>query len=329
MYLEKTINRQIKSLWKTVGLFAVAALIGTLTANLLGDSNGLVFAEEQTFCSETAKMAYRACRHEVADDYWIAVGSCYNLSERDDRVECLQEAFGELEEARQTCLEQNEARLEVCNELDGDPYDPQIDPADFVDPTTATPNQYWPLVPGTVWVYEGGDETITVTVTDEIKEILGVTCVVVNDVVEEDGEVIEDTDDWYAQDKEGNVWYFGEIAKNYEDGELVDLEGSWKAGVDGAKPGIIMSADPQLDRLYRQEFLLGEAEDVGKVVSLGEDTVTVPNGTFMEDVLKTEDYTPIEPDVIEFKYYAPGVGLVLEVDPETEERVELISMSMP
>jgi hypothetical protein len=196
------------------------------------------------------------------------------------------------------------------------------------------------LVPGTVWVYEGeteeGTETITVTVTEATKEIeypaesgLIFTCRVVRDVVELDGEVIEDTDDWYAQDTEGNVWYFGEISREFEDGELVSLEGSWKAGVGGAKPGIIMEADPQVDDIYRQEFFLGDAEDMGAVVSRGNESVTVPFGTYRDDVLKTKDFTPIEPDVFEFKYYAPGVGLILEVNPDTGDRVELINKTTP
>ena len=117
---------------------------------------------------------------------------------------------------------------------------------------------------------------------------------------------------------------FGEIAKNYEDGELVDLEGSWEAGVDGAKAGIIMKADPQVGDVYRQEFFLGDAEDMGEVLSLSGDE-TVPAADCDNECLVTKDYTPIEPDVEENKYYAPGVGPILEVDVETGERVELVN----
>jgi hypothetical protein len=195
-----------------------------------------------------------------------------------------------------------------------------------------------PLLAGTRWVYEGdtedGLETITVTVTDEIKEIeypeesgQVFACVVVRDVVELDGEVIEDTFDWYAQDNAGNVWYFGELSKNFEDGELVDIEGSWKAGVEGAIPGISMPAAPRVGSVCRQEYALGEAEDMATVVSLGQENVAVPYGEFSDTVLKTGEYTPIEPDAYEHKYYAPGVGMVLEVNPESGERVELIEMS--
>lgn len=207
-----------------------------------------------------------------------------------------------------------------------------MDPANFVDPTEigsrVTPNPYFPLVPGTTWIYEGGDEKITVTVTEDTKEILGVTCAVIHDVVEEDGEIIEDTLDWYAQDVEGNVWYFGEIAQNFEDGELTDIDGSWMAGVEGAKIGILMPINPVEGQVYRQEFALGEAEDMGEILSLTA-TESVAGASCTDNCLKTRDFTPLEPDVEEQKYYAPNIGVILEVDLETGERVELIEMITP
>ena len=190
-------------------------------------------------------------------------------------------------------------------------YAPVIDPATF---GPVIDNPYFPLTPGTVWYYEGESdgeaETGVVTVLAETKVVMGVTCTVVQDVVSVDGEVAEDTLDWYAQDKDGNVWYMGEESKDYEDGEVVSTKGSWEAGVDGALPGIIMLADPQVGDTYRQEFYAGEAEDIGSVLKLGE-TVTVESGTY-EDVLVTEDTNPMEPEIVERKYYAPGVGVVLE-----------------
>ena len=141
-------------------------------------------------------------------------------------------------------------------------YPVTIDPANFVE---TVDNPYFPLTPGTTWVYEGESdgeaERNEVTVTDETKTILGVTCVVVRDVVLIDGEIVEDTLDWYAQDADGNVWYMGEAVQDFEDGELVSTEGSWEAGVDGAQPGIIMLADPQVGDYYQQELYEGEAED--------------------------------------------------------------------
>jgi len=295
-------------------------------------------------CTKTSYAAKKACRNEARDDYWIAIGNCNNISDPDERSECKKEALEELKSMKEECRDQFFARMEICDEMGEGPYDPQLDPAYFVDPDDigvgVSANPYAPLIPGTVWVYEGetedGSETITVTITDDTKEIEYPAdsdkifiCRVVRDVVELDGEVIEDTDDWYAQDEEGNVWYFGEISKEFEDGELVSLEGSWKSGVDGAKPGIIMKADPREGDYYRQEFFLGDAEDMGAVVSRGEESVTVPFDTFSMDVLQTADFTPIEPDALEFKYYAPEVGMVLEEDPDSGERVELISKTDP
>jgi len=270
-----------------------------------------------------------SCQHEVREEYWEALGNCNNLPELAERVECRLEAIEERREAKEECQEQFEARQEVCEDLGQEAYHPEIDPDDFLEVSEiiANPNPYFPLVPGTIWEYEGGDETTTVTVTDDIKEILGVTCIVVRDVVEEDDEMIEDTFDWYAQDVHGNVWYFGEISKEYEDGELVALEGSWKSGEEGAKPGIIMKADPQVGDVYRQEFYLGEAEDMGEVLALGE-SVTVPAGSY-SNALKTKDYTPLEPDDMEHKFYAPGVGPVLEVDIESGDRMELVEVTTP
>lgn len=296
-------------------------------------------------CSLTSKAAFKACRFEIRDDFWIAVGNCSNLADPEARAECLAEADAALEEASELCEEQLEARLAICEELGEDPYDPVIDPGDFVDFEAVLsgagafdPNPYFPLVPGTRWVYAAKDsdgnriEVIRTEVKEETKEILGVNCIVVRDRVwefndEGERELIEDTDDWYAQDLAGNVWYFGEIAQNFEDGELVDIDGSWKAGRDFDKPGFLMLAAPVEGRLYRQEFSLGNAEDMGRVAGFV-DALQVRR-TRYENVLQTADFTPVEPDVLEFKYYAPGVGLVLEENPETGERVELRRVEIP
>ncbi|MGH7821621.1 MAG: hypothetical protein ACREQ9_17795 [Candidatus Binatia bacterium] len=282
----------------------------------------------ENFCTKTSKAARRACANEAKDDFWIAVGICHNVSDDDAREECADEAEEARDEAKEECAEQYDAREELCDALGQAPYDPVIDPANFLSPadTAASPNPYFPLVPGTTWVYEGGGETVTVTVTNETKEILGVMAMVVNDVVEdEEGDVVEDTDDWYAQDVDGNVWYVGEIAKNFEDGELVDIEGSWTAGVEGARAGIVMKATPAVSNVYRQEFALGDAEDAAEVISTT-GSESVPAASCDGDCVVTRDFTPLEPDHEENKYYAPGVGLILEVDPETGERLELVSV---
>jgi hypothetical protein len=198
-------------------------------------------------------------------------------------------------------------------------YDPAIDPARF---TATVDNPLFPLVPGTRLVYIGGDERVEVTVTTERRTILGISTVVVRDTATVNGAVIEDTFDWYAQDLDGNVWYMGEDTKEYEQGKVVSTEGSWEAGVDGAKPGILIPAVPVVGEPYRQEYAACEAEDMGEVIAVGQ-TVTVPAGTF-SGCLQTRDTTPLEPDVEETKHYCPGIGLVLSVDVASNAREELV-----
>jgi hypothetical protein len=202
-----------------------------------------------------------------------------------------------------------------------------IEPANFVK---TIDNPYFPLAPGTVFIYEGSSDgepaRTETTVTTETKSIMGVECVVVRDVDYEDGEVIEDTFDWYAQDKEGNVWYFGEESKTIEDGKVTSTEGSWRAGVDGAQPGIIMLAHPAVGMQYQQELAQGVAEDMAEVLRLG-DSLTVPYGAF-SDVLVTKEWSPLEPGTVEEKFYAPGVGLLREETVEGgNDRLELVSVT--
>jgi hypothetical protein len=200
-----------------------------------------------------------------------------------------------------------------------------LDPADFVP---VIDNPYWPMTPGTTWVYrevdeEGNEQRVEVTVTNETKTILGIKATVVHDVVSVGGEPIEVTDDWYAQDRWGNVWYLGEDTKEYENGEVVSTEGSFEAGVDGAQAGVIMPGDPQVGLAYRQEYYEGEAEDAGKILSL-DATAEVPYGSF-DGVLETEDVNPLAPDSVENKFYAKGVGPVLTVGVSGGSREELVS----
>jgi hypothetical protein len=192
------------------------------------------------------------------------------------------------------------------------PYAPRIRPADFGGPVD---NPYFPLAPGSRWVYEGkkaeGNERTVIEVTPDTKTILGVTAVVVHDTVTKGGNVKEDTFDWYAQDRQGNVWYLGEDTKEYANGAVVSTKGSWEAGVNGAQPGIIMKARRKAGASYRQEYYKGQAEDFAQVLGKRK-SVTVRAGTYHE-VLETKDFTPLEPKLLEHKYYAPGVGVVQEV----------------
>ena len=188
-----------------------------------------------------------------------------------------------------------------------------LDPARF---TARIDNPWWPMTPGNRWVYretdaQGNQQRIEVTVTNQTKRILGIDARVVHDVATTNGQVQEDTYDWYAQDDRGNVWYMGEDTKEYQNGKVTSTEGSWQAGVDGAQPGILIPAHPKPGMAYRQEYYKGQAEDGAQVLSLGR-RAKVPYGVFGNLVI-TKEFTPLEPGVVEHKFYAPGVGQVLAV----------------
>jgi hypothetical protein len=267
-------------------------------------------------------------RYEANDDYFRHVAQCQNLSDPDDKAECLAEAAEERAEALEEVRDRYEARLELCDLLGGDAYDPEIEPEDFV---ALIDHPYLPLVPGTQWTLEKHtpteDEVIVITVTEETRMVLGVECTVVRDTVTSGSDFVEDTLDYFAQDEDGNVWYFGELSMEYENGELVSLDGSWEAGVDGAKPGIVMLAAPQAGETYRQEFFLGEAEDAATVLATDANAV-VPFGAFV-DCVQTDDFSPHSPDSEENKYYAAGIGLVLEIDLVSGDRTELVDFQSP
>ena len=200
----------------------------------------------------------------------------------------------------------------VIDPGDGGVYAPMIDPAAF---TTRIDNSYLPYLPGAHWVYEastedGETERIEVTVTEERRMVMSVETIVVHDVVSIEGEVIEDTFDWYAQDDLGNVWYFGEDSKSYDEGQ-VSTAGSWEAGVDGAFPGIVMPASPTAGFAYREEFYGGEAEDLAEVVAI-DGSVETPAGSF-DELVVTINWTPLDPEFVERKWYAPGIGFVYEI----------------
>jgi len=309
-------------------LTSSAILIGSLVTVSANSWAGNDHEYGTNYCSKTTRAAFIACKEDLSDNFWESKGICINISDDDERAECFTDARVEKKESKQLCREQREARNEVCEAIGESRFDPQIDPADFVNPLeigdSISANTYMPLLKGFTRIYEAGDETVTVTVTDETVEIMGVTCIVVRDTVSENGELIEDTDDWFAQDIHGNVWYFGEISRNYEDGLLENLDGSWMAGRDGAKAGIVMQAVPESGQVYRQEWALAEAEDMGEVLSVSatESSLAVScNG----DCLQTHDFTPLEPGVNENKFYAPGIGVIVAFDvEEPEDREELV-----
>ncbi len=349
------------------GLLVAAAALALAAGPLLahgdddedGDRHG-----KRGVCSTTAKLALEACRAEARDDLLVATANCINLEDRDDRRGCKREVRKENSEFLELCKEQFDARLDVCDLVGGSPYDPDFDPDRF-EPGG---NKYFPLTVGNEWKYKSEftdeddnevTETITVRVLEDpdnpgnhaTKDVDGVTCLVVNDLVEEDGEVIEDTDDWYARNLyTGDVWYCGELARDFETfeedspalPELVSIDGSFKAGRDGDKAGILVPDRPHKRQAYRQEFSLGNAEDVAQVLStdyvFGSETnnpksldYLVPKDLaekFCSDktagCLVTRDFTPLEPDVEERKYRAPGIGVFLEVNLTEKVITELV-----
>ena len=199
-----------------------------------------------------------------------------------------------------------------------------IDPADFVSDIT---NPYLPFTPGTEYVYrsdDGSEETRTF-VTHDTRVIEGVTTTVVHDRVFTDGELTEDTFDWYAQDKDGNVWYFGEDTKELDHGVVTSTEGTWMAGENDAQPGIVMLKCPRVGDAYRQEFSLGVAQDEARIRNLAVD-VTVTYGSF-DDCLEILETTPLEKGLREYKDYAAGTGLVREVQPGGKSLNQLIEIN--
>ncbi len=192
-----------------------------------------------------------------------------------------------------------------------------LNPADF---TTKIDNRYWPMRAGSRWVYSetdttGSNQKVVIKVTHKTKLIAnGIEARVVRDTVTENGEPVEITKDWYAQDSTtGHIWYLGEYVTNYQNGKVINHDGSFEAGVDGAEPGVVMPANPKPGMTYRQEYYKGVAEDKAAIVTVGKEQVEVPFGYFNKNVLMTRDLVPLEPRVQELKFYAPGVGPLLSV----------------
>lgn len=295
------------------------------------------------FCSKTAVVLFKACRSEIKNDYLVAKAKCINVSCKENRKACFAKARGSLKEAAVLCREQFFGRLGVCGVIGEDRYDASFDPKEFDDPRNPTnPNPYFPLAVGNLWNYTEGDKSITVEVLDQTKFIEGVHCIVVRARDFEDGDLVEDTPDWYAQAKDGDVWYCGEEVKDYEsfDGddprlpELVSTDGAFKVGRDGAKPGIQFRRFPIQGEIYRQEFSVANAEDVNEVLST---TYSFGNDSDLDrfvpprlaqhfcsgNCVVTSDFSALEPGVIARKYYAPNIGLFLEVKPNSGEIVPL------
>lgn len=208
----------------------------------------------------------------------------------------------------------------------GAPYHPKIVAADF---TTNFTTRYWPLRPGATWIFngtkDGVPEHVVITVTHTPRTVYGVRCLTIVDTVTINGSLEEKTTDWYAQDKTGAVWYFGEDSKDYKNGVVSSTAGTWESGVDGALPGVVIQGAPKPGPTYRQEYRPGVAEDMARVLS-NTATQAVPAGTF-HGVIETYDTDPLNPEKVEKKFFAPGIGPVhtVRIGGSHQEEIKLVS----
>lgn len=312
-------------------LICILSAAALTAASLVAAENNR-HQDRLTVCEKSADKMFQSCRFEINEEYFATTAKCINLGVAEERAECFAEAKEARFKDKTGCGEQRQARNNVCELLAEDRYDPEglLDSSNFVsEPDDSNP--YFSLQPGHTYVARAGEnfeETIVVTVTDKVREILGVNCRVVVDIVlvKEDEEFVamEVTDDYYAQALNGDVHYCGEIARNFEDGTLVDLDGSFEAGRDLAKSGILIKAQPAEGDAHRQEYLLGEAEDVIRYVAGADNPTSVgegeggenPNFPCEGNCVKTEEFIPTEPRSGEFKYFLAGTGFVLGVDLE-------------
>ncbi len=300
--------------------------------------------DKKRFCSQTANLIFRACQHEILDDYLIASAKCLNVSDPAERSECVGEARASRGEGRQLCQEQLDGRLEACQSLGEERYDPDLDPGLFDEDLAnlTNPNPYFPLQIGYRWEFQGGDEINTLEIVDETKLIEGIRSFVVRDLVTKGDCLAEATDDWFAMAKNGNVWYLGEEVKDFEcfEGddpvrpEQTSIDGSFKAGRELDKPGIIFQASPAEGDVYLEEYSLGNAEDVTEILSttyaFGETPELdefVPEELAEKfcsgDCVVTKNFSLLEPGIFARKYYAPGIGFFLEVNPDAGEVLAL------
>jgi hypothetical protein len=308
---------------------------------LVGLVDSATVAGSTDACKAIKKLVIGSCQAEAHGTKLLTEARCNNIPDAAAQKVCVQTAETDAKDEHQSCKDKRGLWKAVCARLGPAPYSPVIDAANFPAPTTID-NPFFPLIPGTTFVYEGqtadGFEHVEFAVTHATKVILEITCVEVHDVRKVAGKVLEDTRDWFAQDKFRNVWYFGENTTLVDGGVALvdgglptDLSGTWTAGVDGAQPGFVMEGNPVVGDFYRQEFLAGEAEDMAEVKSLTA-SESVPATTCTNECLETEESSTLAPGDIEHKFYKLNVGNILTIDfaanpPERSELVQIIPPS--
>ncbi len=292
--------------------------------------------ESRAYCSQSTAALLAACKHEVQDDFDVSRAVCINTPDPVERVACSEEAREARAEGAQECAEVREAREDVCDLVGQARYAPDFDPASFDDPRQPTnPNPYQPLAIGNHWVVADGDEQVDIEVLDKVKSIEGVLCLVVSDIVSENGAPLEITDYWFAQRKDCGVVYCGENTAEYEtfpgddpqEAEQVSSDGSFKHGRDGSKAGLLFPGTPHVGDSYRQEWSPSNAEDAATVLSTsyayGQNAAldeSVPQALAAllcaaSDCVVTAEFSALSPGGLEHKYYARGIGFFLATHP--------------
>jgi hypothetical protein len=317
---------------------ALAAAGMVMLASLAG---GMAEAGSPNACRAISKLAIGSCQAEAHGTLLLTEARCNNIADAAAQKACIQAAEAAARDERQSCRDKHGLWKGVCERLGPAPYSPVIDVANFPTSTTID-NHFFPLKPGTTFVYEGqtadGFEHVEFAVTHATRVILGIPCVEVHDVRKVADKVVEDTRDWFAQDVLGNVWYFGENTTLVDNGLALvdgglptDLSGTWTGGVDGAQPGFVMEADPAIGDFYRQEFFVGEAEDLAEVKSLtASESVSLTSASCTNECLETEESSTLAPGDVEHKFYKKDVGNILTIDfaadpPERSELVQIIT----
>jgi len=328
---------------------AIRTLIGVAVVLLAANSEAASPTKFRGFCTETAFTLHEACYAGLAADRLVRKAVCMHVADTDERAGCFADREEQRQEDKDLCDGQKLTRLQACKLLGEGRYDPPFEPALFDDPRTPTkPNPFYPLTVGNKWQYGGTEgEVNTIEVLNETKLLeSGVRCLTVLDRVEKDGFATEVTDDWFATAKDGTTWYCGEETAVYEtfEGdepkteELVGIEGSFKAGRDGDKAGIIFLAKPKVGDVYLEEFSLGNAEDVTEILSttysFGQNAELdhlVPQEVATRfcngDCVMTKNYSLLEPGAFAHKLYAPGVGVIVEVELDSDTVVQLTGCS--
>ena len=328
-----------------LGLTVVVTLVAE--AGAAADASSVRGIARNT-CSATAAGLYMACKAQTTGDAFVAKAKCLNVTDAPDRAQCVKDGKSEKADASDTCRKMRDGRRAACRLLGENAYDPTADQALYDDPhALAHANPYFPLTIGNHWEYRSALETDTVDIVDEIKLINGVRCVVARDIVGKPTGEAEHTNDWYAQAKDGNTWYFGEETADFatfpgDDPQLLELvsdEGSFKWGRNRDKGGIIFLASPKVGDVYLEEFSLANAEDVTEVLSTtysygagGDLDQLVPaalaRAVCAGDCVVTKNYSLLEPGDFARKYYAKGIGVFLEVEPESGEVVRLVKCNV-